>query len=233
MEVLGNGFLPFPPLVRTLVSTRSQIDLVDKVTCSVDSFSPEISSPNLAMYHGSSHLLNCTILSFSYAILLRSDRCSELLHNVILITEFREFGIFKLLPMVTFDSLDAVSLLNLNQSALAYSKASDFPRSNMTHVNMEKSSAITIIYLFPPLLSFLDWLIKSIWSSSRVLYVWIDFFFLYLPQFWQPHNELIFFCLGQIFEIQMPHTLVPYLYFIQPFSITSHRGTWLHPIVVV
>lgn len=38
----------------------------------------------------------------------------RILHNTILVTEFNELGFFKLLTMVTYDPLDAVSLFVLN-----------------------------------------------------------------------------------------------------------------------
>src|SRR5579862_750269 len=63
--------------------------------------------------------------------------------------------------------LEFISFCNLLQSILNLSKVSDFSLRKYVHVNLEKSSTQTKMYLFPPKLSVCMGPMRSMWRSSR------------------------------------------------------------------
>src|SRR4029077_17422652 len=60
-----------------------------------------------------------------------------------------------------------ISFCILVQSILNLSKVSDFSLRKYVHVNLEKSSTQTKMYLFPPKLSVCMGPMRSMWRSSR------------------------------------------------------------------
>ena len=59
------------------------------------------------------------------------------------------------------------SFYSLLQWVSNFSHTFDFSLRNSTHVYLEKSSTMTIMYLFPPRLSVLVGPIRSMWRSSK------------------------------------------------------------------
>ena len=118
--------------------------------------------------HHPSHLLNGSIFTFNNPILLRSLRSRELLLDSIFLTKFFQLWFLNSFPwsllrqamdefFSTWNRLHRFSIL------LA---TSNFSLRSSTHVNLEKSSTITKIYLFPPRLSVQVRPIRSTWRRT-------------------------------------------------------------------
>src|ERR1051325_6624593 len=99
--------------------------------------------------HASYHIHDCSIISFSNAILLRCVSCCKLMLNSVLLKETCTSKVF--LPYV----LNALILQTLcfstnSLNVLKASHASDFCIKKYTQVFLLKSSIKVIKYLHPP-----------------------------------------------------------------------------------
>src|SRR3954470_14750734 len=91
--------------MRCFLQELVQINLVDDMTCSIDSFSPEPDRCLVLSKHRSGHLNKSSILPFNYTILLRCICSRELMRKTMIIKKIFNVSIFELSSIITSDML--------------------------------------------------------------------------------------------------------------------------------
>ena len=126
--------------------------MVKDVTSRINGFSPKISWNFIITSRYSFHFFQGPIFLFYHLVLLRCPKSWKIMAYSILIAEFLKFLILKLTTMVTSNWNYSSFFLIHNSFKELYKRWECFILmcQEWNHVNLEKSSIMTSLYLLPP-----------------------------------------------------------------------------------
>src|SRR3954469_23456997 len=112
--------------MRCFLRELVQINLVDDMTCSIDSFSPEPDRCLVFSKHCSGHLNKSSILPFNNTILLRCISSREFMSETIGIKKFFDMCILEFCTIITSDMFQRYFIFSLSSLSESFEDIDHF-----------------------------------------------------------------------------------------------------------